>query len=249
MNSTPVYQSILTPLTFLERNAQVYRNQVAIIYGQQRLTYREFASRVNYLASALHKTGLEKGDRVAFFCFNTPPMLEAHFAIPLAGGVLVSINTRLAPQEVANILHDCGAKFLFVDTELAEIIRPIQNLLETVKYIINIRDIEGYEALPGEDYEAFLQTGDSHTLPWVITDEMETISINYTSGTSGKAKGVMYSHRGAYLSSLGAIIETALTPQTVFLWTLPMFHCNGWCFPWAVTAIRRYSHLLSKIPS
>ncbi|BAZ33860.1 putative AMP-binding enzyme (plasmid) [Cylindrospermum sp. NIES-4074] len=227
MDLKPVYQSVLTPLTFLERSAQVYRNQVAIIYGQHRFTYGEFATRVNCLASALRNAGLEKGERVAFFCFNTPPMLEAHFAIPLAGGIMVALNTRLAPQEVANILNDCSAKFIFVDTELADIIRPIQHLLETVKYIINIQDIEGYETLPGEDYEAFLRTGKPHTLPWVIADEMETISINYTSGTSGKSKGVMYSHRGAYLSSLGALIETTLTQKSVFLWTLPLFHCNG----------------------
>ncbi|BAY13403.1 acyl--CoA ligase family protein [Calothrix sp. NIES-2098] len=237
MNPEAVYRSILTPLTFIQRNAKVYNHKLAIIYNQKRFTYGEFADRINCLASALRNAGLEKGDRVAFFCFNTPPMLEAHFAVPLAGGVLVSINTRLAPQEVAYILNDCGAKFLFVDTELANIIRPIQNSLETVKHIINIKDIEEFEPLEGEDYEAFLQTGNPTPLNWVITDEMETISINYTSGTSGKPKGVMYSHRGAYLNSLGEIIETTLTPDSIYLWTLPMFHCNGWCFTWAVTAI------------
>ncbi|MBD2338066.1 long-chain-fatty-acid--CoA ligase [Calothrix sp. FACHB-156] len=237
MNPEAVYRSILTPLTFIKRNAKVYSHKVAIIYKQKRFTYAEFAERINCLASALRLLGLEKGDRVAFFCFNTPPMLEAHFAVPLAGGVLVSINTRLAPQEVAYILNDCGAKFLFVDTELANIIRPIQDSLETVKQIINIRDLEEFEPLAGEDYEAFIQTGSNTELPWIIADEMETISINYTSGTSGKPKGVMYSHRGAYLNSLGEIIETTLTPNSVYLWTLPMFHCNGWCFTWAVTAI------------
>ncbi|BAY91458.1 MULTISPECIES: long-chain-fatty-acid--CoA ligase [unclassified Tolypothrix] len=237
MNPEAVYRSILTPLTFIKRNAKVYSHKVAIIYKQNRFTYAEFAERINRLASALRHGGLEKGDRVAFFCFNTPPMLEAHFAVPLAGGVLVSINTRLAPQEVAYILNDCGAKFLFVDTELANVIRPIQDSLTTVKQIINISDIAEFEPLEGEDYEAFIQTGSNAELPWLIADEMETISINYTSGTSGKPKGVMYSHRGAYLNSLGEIIETTLTPNSVYLWTLPMFHCNGWCFTWAVTAI------------
>jgi fatty-acyl-CoA synthase len=237
MNPKTVYQSILTPLTFLQRNAKVYRNKVAIIYGQQSFTYSQFASRVNCLASALRYAGLEKGERVAFFAFNTPQMLEAHFGVPLAGGILVSINTRLSPQEVAYILNDSGAKFLFVDTELADIIRPIENDLKTVKHIINISDLGEYKPLNGEDYEAFLKTGNSESLPWLITDEIETITINYTSGTSGYPKGVMYSHRGAYLSTLGEIIETNLTPTSAYLWTLPMFHCNGWCFPWAVTAI------------
>lgn len=237
MNLETVSRSILTPLSFLERNAQVYADKVAIIYGEQHFTYAQFARRVNCLASALRHAGIEKGDRVAFFAFNTPPVLEAHFGVPLAGGILVSINTRLSSQEVAYILNDSGVKFLFVDTELAQVIRPIQNSLETVKHIINISDIAGFETLDVQDYEAFLQTGSPATLPWVIQDEMETISINYTSGTSGKSKGVMYSHRGAYLNSLGEIIETTLTPNSVYLWTLPMFHCNGWCFTWAVTAI------------
>ncbi|MBD2625991.1 acyl--CoA ligase family protein [Trichormus variabilis] len=237
MNSAAVYHRILTPLTFIERNAKVYRDKIAIIYGQQHFTYSQFAARINCLASALRHAGMETGERVAFFSFNTPQMLEAHFAVPLAGGILVSINTRLASEEVAYILNDSGAKFLFVDTELADLIRPVQNILKTVKHIINVIDIEGFTPLGGEDYEAFLQTGNSESLPWVIRDEMETISINYTSGTSGYPKGVMYSHRGAYLSTLGEIIETNLTSNSVYLWTLPMFHCNGWCFPWAVTAI------------
>lgn len=237
MNLESVYHSILTPITFIERNRKVYPNKTAIIYGEQSFTYSQFAARIHRLASALRDTGMEKGDRVAFFCFNIPQMLEAHFAVPLAGGVLVSINTRLTSPEVAYILNDCGAKFLFVDTELADIIRPIQDSLQTVKYIINIEDIKGFTPVNGEDYEAFLNTGSPEPLPWVVTDELETITINYTSGTSGKPKGVMYSHRGAYLNSLGEIIEPNLTPTSVYLWTLPMFHCNGWCFPWAVTAI------------
>jgi fatty-acyl-CoA synthase len=192
MNLQSVYHSSLTPLTFIERNRQVYPNKTAIIYGEQRFTYSQFAARIHRLASALTKAGIEKsdglrpteGERVAFFCFNIPPMLEAHFAVPLAGGVLVSINTRLTSQEVAYILNDCGAKFLFVDTELADVIRPIQDSLETVKYIINIADVSGFTPVDGEDYEAFLNTGSPEPLPWVVTDELETITINYTSGTS-----------------------------------------------------------------
>jgi fatty-acyl-CoA synthase len=237
MNTIDVNHSLLTPLTFIERNATVYSNKTAVIYGEQKITYREFGKRINCLASALKNAGLEKGDRVAFFVFNTPQMLEAHFAVPLAGGILVSINTRLAPQEVAYILNNSGAKFLFIDTELADVVRPVVDQLTTVKQIINIHDLPDYTPLEGDDYETFLKTGTAEKLPKVLIDENENITINYTSGTSGYPKGVMYSHRGAYLSSLGAIIETTLTPTSLYLWTLPMFHCNGWCFPWAVTAI------------
>jgi fatty-acyl-CoA synthase len=237
MNSKEVYQSILTPLSFLARSAKVYRDKIAIIYGEQSFTYSQFANRVNCLASALRRAGIQPGEPVAFFAFNTPQMLEAHFGVPLAGGVLVCINTRLSSQEVAYILNDSKAKFLFVDTELAEIISPVKNELKTVEHIINISDLSENTSLNGIDYENFLETGNSEFLPWIINNEFDTISINYTSGTSGYPKGVMYSHRGAYLSTLGEIIETNLTPNSVYLWTLPMFHCNGWCFPWAVTAI------------
>ena len=237
MNSQSVFHSVLTPLSFLDRSREVYPNKVAIVYGEKRFTYAQFAARVNQLASALRSAGVEKGDRVAFLCPNIPPMLEAHFGVPLAGGVLVSINIRLKAEEIKYILNQSESSFLFVDTEFAETIRPILDELSTVKKIVNIADSDNFAPLEAEEYEAFLQSGSEEPVPWAIADEMEPISINYTSGTTGHSKGVMYSHRGAYINSLGETIETTLTPNSVYLWTLPMFHCNGWCFTWGVTAI------------
>lgn len=229
--------SLLTPLSFIDRSAKVYPDKTAIIHGDKRYTYAEFGARVNRLASALRAAGLQKGDRVAFLCPNTPPMLEAHFGVPLAGGVLVSINTRLSPQEVAYILDHSGASFLFVDTELSHMVKPSVGALKTVKHIVNIEDAPDGELLDGDEYESFLEAGSPDDVEWVLEDEMETISINYTSGTTGRPKGVVYTHRGAYLNALGEGIETTLTADSVYLWTLPMFHCNGWCFTWGVTAL------------
>lgn len=237
MNSQSVFHSVLTPLSFLDRSREVYPNKVAIVYGEKRFTYAQFAARVNKLASALRSAGLQKGDRVAFLCPNIPPMLEAHFGVPLAGGVLVSINIRLKAEEIKYILNQSESSFLFVDTEFAETLRPILDEFTTVKKIVNIADRENFAPLEAEDYEAFLQRGSEESVSWAIADEMEPISINYTSGTTGHSKGVMYSHRGAYINSVGETIETTLTPNSVYLWTLPMFHCNGWCFTWGVTAI------------
>lgn len=233
-----VCKSIMSPLSFIERSADVFRdNKDAIIYGDQRTSYAVFGARVNRLASALIEAGLQKGGRVAVLLPNIPAMLEAHFGIPLAGGVIVPINYRLAPAEIAYILNHSGAHFLIADTEFAELVRPVIHDLETVEHIINVDDEPGHEPLPGPDYEDFINTGEPDRLPWSIEDEMENIAINYTSGTTGKPKGVVFSHRGAYLNSLGEGLTTSLTPDSVYLWTLPMFHCNGWCFTWGGTAI------------
>ena len=235
-NQMRVYQSILTPLRFLERTASVFRDKLAVVHGDLRYTYAEFGKRVNRLASALRDGGVERNDRVAFLCPNIPPLLEAHFGVPLAGAALVAINVRLSPNEVAYILNHSGAKYLFVDSALTATIKPVLDGLETVETIININDIPDGEPLDGTDYEAFLNGGSPDPQQWLIEDEEEMISINYTSGTTGKPKGVMYSHRGAYINALGEVVETTLTSEAVYLWTLPMFHCNGWCFPWGVTA-------------
>lgn len=232
-----VYKSFLTPLSFLQRSAAIYPDKTAVVHGDTRYTYRELAERVNRLASALRANGLQKGDRVAFLCPNIPPMIEAHFAVNLAGGILVSINTRLAASEIEYILNHSGARFLFSDTELGEIITDVHSTFETVEYTINIEDVGGFEALPGTDYESFVAQGSSEAVPWVVEDEDESISINYTSGTTGRPKGVVYTHRGGYLNAINEALETHMRPACVFLWTLPMFHCNGWCFVWAVTAI------------
>jgi fatty-acyl-CoA synthase len=232
-----VCRNHLTPLSFVERSVRVYSDKVAIVHGDKRYTYREFGERVNRFASALRRSGLEKGDRVAFLCANTPPMIDAHFAVPLAGGVLVCINTRLAAQEIKYILNHSGSKFLVVDTEFSGLIAPIQRDLETVRQIIHSADLPGGASFGGPEYEEFLQTGSPEPLPRALEDEMENISINYTSGTTGMPKGVVFSHRGAFLNAIGVGIESGLTFDSIYLWTLPMFHCNGWCFIWGVVAL------------
>jgi fatty-acyl-CoA synthase len=232
-----VHRSHLTPLRFLQRSADVYRQKPAIVYGDRSWTYPEMAERVNRLASGLRRIGVEKGDRVAALLPNIPPMLEAHFGVPLAGGILVAINTRLTGDEIAYILNHAGAKVLIVDSELAAAVEPVRDALQAVESIITVEDVEGGVRLPGAEYEALLAGGDPGPLDWPLDDEDEVIAIDYTSGTTGRPKGVMYTHRGAYLNSLGELLETKMTPDSVYLWTLPMFHCNGWCFPWAVTGL------------
>jgi fatty-acyl-CoA synthase len=225
-----VYRSELTPVSFLERSALIFPNKTAVVHGERHYTYREFAERVYRLASHLRSIGLHKHDRVAFLCPNTPPLLEAHFAIPAAGGILVAINTRLNSQEINFILQHSGAKFLFVDHELYHLIEPLN--MDAIS-VVRIEDTGAAD----DPYEQFLAEGSPEPVHSWLVDEEETISINYTSGTTGNPKGVMYTYRGAYLNALGEVIETGMNSNSVYLWSLPMFHCNGWCFVWAVTAV------------
>ncbi len=225
-----VYRTELTPVSFLERSASVFPEKTAIVHGDRHYSYREFAGRVYRLASHLRESGLQKQDRVAFLCPNTPALLEAHFAVPAAGGILVAINTRLNSQEIDFILTHSGVRFLFVDAELFHVIESLK--LEGVQ-VVRIDDTGSSE----DPYEAFLAAGSPEAIESWLQDEEETISINYTSGTTGNPKGVMYTYRGAYLNALTEVIETRLNSNSVYLWTLPMFHCNGWCFTWAVTAV------------
>jgi fatty-acyl-CoA synthase len=235
-----VYRSELTPVSFLRRSAYVYPEKIAVVHGDRRFSYREFDERVNRLASQLRADGLQKHDRVAFLCPNTPPMLEAHFAVPAAGGVLVAINTRLSTPEIAYILAHSGASFLFVDAELAPLVEPID--LTALK-VVRIND----SGTPDDPYEQYLAAGSPTPVVSWLEDEEEPISINYTSGTTGRPKGVMYTHRGAYLNALGQIAEAGLSGDSVYLWSLPMFHCNGWCFTWAVVAALASNVCLRKI--
>ncbi len=221
-----VYRSELTPISFLARSASVFPEKTAVVDGDRHYNYREFAERVNRLASHLRAAGLHKHDRVAFLCPNTSALLEAHFAVPAAGGILVAINNRLNAQEIDFILRHSGSTFLFVDAELFSLIEPLS--LEGLRVV----RIDGAGA-SDDPYEQFLASGSPAPVESWFEDEEETIAINYTSGTTGNPKGAMYSYRGAYLNALAQIIETGMNSQSVYLWTLPMFHCSGWCFTWA----------------
>lgn len=227
----------LTPLRFLERSAEVYPGKAAIVYGERRMTYLQFAQAATRLAHALIDHGIKAGDRVAFLCPNIPELLIAHFAVPLAGAVLVAINTRLAPEEIRYICDHSGARVLVVDAGFTESVQPIEDGLRTVEKIVTVCDPAEPGKLLGSPYEEFIAAAGDDPLPWTVADESATIAINYTSGTTGRPKGVMYSHRGAYLNALDEIIHSEHSSRSVYLWTLPMFHCNGWCTTWGVTAL------------
>jgi len=232
----------LTPLAFLERAADVFSDKTAIAYGDRRMSYSEFGAEATRLAHALRASGLQPGDRVAYMCPNIPEMLVANFGVPLAGAVLVPINTRLSAEEVRYICEHSGAKMLVADTEYLTALAPGLDSLRTVVEIVAVTDPLGPTPPDAAtnatlSYDQLMERGSVEPLPWTIDDETSLISINYTSGTTGTPKGVMYAHRGAYLNSLGEVIHQRFDPESVYLWTLPMFHCNGWCTPWAATAI------------
>ncbi|HLY50379.1 MAG TPA: acyl--CoA ligase family protein [Solirubrobacteraceae bacterium] len=223
------FRTELNPVDFLRRAAYIYPDKIAVVDGERRYSYRQLAERSWRLANALRDAGLRKGDRVAALLFNSGPMLEAHFGVPAAGGVLVAVNNRLASAEVGYILEHSGARFLLVDAELRALVP------DHVGAEIAVIDVTGADPT-GDAYEQFLAAASPVTPESWLEDEEETISINYTSGTTGQPKGVQYTYRGAYLNALSEVIVAGMNPDSVYLWTLPMFHCNGWCFPWAVTA-------------
>ena len=227
--SGQVFRSELHPVDFLLRAAYIYAEQVAVVDGGRRYSYRELAERSWRLANALRSAGLGKGDRVATLLFNSAAMLEAHFGVPAAGGILVAVNHRLSGAEVGYILRHSGARFLLLDAGLEALVTPADLAGVTV-----IRCAGPGEADP---YEEFLAAASPERPASWLGHEEETISVNYTSGTTGRPKGVQYTYRGAYLNALSEVIVAGLGTDSVYLWTLPMFHCNGWCFPWAVTAV------------
>jgi fatty-acyl-CoA synthase len=229
-----VHLSRLTPLAFLERSAAVFPERTAVVDGERRLTWAELQERVRRLAVALQESGIEKGDRVAFLAPNGTEMLEAHYGVPAAGGVLVAINTRLTAEEVTYILEHSGSRLVVVDPSLAELVEgaPVERVLVTGA---------------GSDYEAFLRGASAGEPEDRLESEDDTISINYTSGTTGRPKGVMYTYRGAYLNALAEVVHARLDSRSVYLWTLPMFHCNGWCFTWGVTAVGATHVCLPKV--
>ena len=237
-----VFRTELTPVSFLRRSAAIFPDKTAVVHANRgtSYSYRQFAERVERFASALRAAGLRRGDRVAFLSPNIPAVLEAHFAVPAAGGTLVGINTRLDAPEVGYILDHSGARFLLIDAELQHLIAPLD--LGGI-HVVRVDDT----GVAGDPYEDFLATGSVGPVVSWLTDEEDMIAINYTSGTTGRPKGVTYTHRGAYLQSLAHVIETGLGADSVYLWTVPMFHGNGWCFPWAVTAVAGVHVCLRKI--
>ncbi len=236
MPHSDVFTDSLTPVVMLERTLRVFPKRMAVVHGDLRWTYEALAREVGRMAGALRRSGVEAGDRVAILSPNTPWHLAAHFALPLIQAPLVSINTRLLAGEIARILEHSGAKLLLVDTELAPRLDEVRKELTALNRVIEIADT-GFSVRDGEeDFRDFVEGAELLPIRNSLVDENAILSINYTSGTTGAPKGVMYTHRGAYLNAMGEVGSLGLSKETVFLWTLPMFHCNGWCMPWAVTA-------------
>jgi len=226
----------LTPLTFLARAAYVYPDRPSVVHGTQRFTWRETYARCRRLASALARRGIGKNDTVALMAPNIPAMYEAHFGVPMCGAVLNTLNTRLDAETIAFMLRHGGARVLITDREFSVTIEQALTLLEQRPLVIDIDDpsFQGGKTLGEIGYEAFLAEGDPDYAWQGPADEWDAISLNYTSGTTGDPKGVVYHHRGAYLNAISNVLDWDMPVHAVYLWTLPMFHCNGWCFPWSL---------------
>ena len=241
LDQNPANYQPLTPLSFLERAADIFPNFTAIVHGDLRRSYAEFYLRSKKLASSLSKLGMTRGSTVSTLLFNTPPMLEAHYGIPMCGAVIHAINTRLDPATIAFQLDHADSKVLFFDRELSSVVKETLDLCKVKPQLIEFVDSE-HGLLPPSDfevieYEEFLEQGDNE-YQWLMPEnEWDAISVGYTSGTTGDPKGVVSHHRGAYLLAQGNAMVASMPKHSVYLWTLPMFHCNGWCFPWTMSAI------------
>lgn len=235
--------SPITPISFIERAAKIYPNKVAVVHGGLRRTWSETYARTRQLASALIKAGVGVGDTVAVMLPNTPPMVEAHFGVPMVGAVLNSLNTRLDPEAIAFMLNHGEAKVVIVDPEFSGVMKKALAMAQAESprdiLVIDVIDQEyegASEKLGSVDYDTFIAGGDPNHAWRMPKDEWESICLNYTSGTTGNPKGVVYHHRGAAINAVSNILEWDMPKHPVYLWTLPMFHCNGWCFPWTVAA-------------
>ena len=252
LDRTPANFTPLSPLSFLTRTAMVYPDKTAVIHGDRRWTYRQLRERCQRLASALARWGVGQGDTVAVFAGNIPATLEAHYGVPMLGAVLNALNTRLDAATIAFCLQHGESKVLIADRELADTARRAVAQLDRPIRVVEIDDpVADYEhggLLFGEiEYEDFLAAGDPDFAWSLPEDEWQAISLGYTSGTTGNPKGVVCHHRGAYLNALGEVMVMGLTFRSIYLWTLPMFHCNGWCFTWGVTAAAGTHVCLRKV--
>ena len=239
----------LTPVQFLRRAADVFPERTAVIHGDIRYTWRDHDRRCRMLASALRRSGAGEGEIVAMLCPNTPAMLEAHFGVPMAGAILNTLNTRLDAAAIAFILEHSDTKVFIVDRQWSEVAKAALAKLKTRPLVVHIDDpyAEGGELIGECDYEEFLNRGNPGDEVVWPADEFEAITLNYTSGTTGNPKGALYHHRGCYLNTLGQIVHHQLSSDSVYLWTLPMFHVNGWCFAWGMAAIGGTHVCLRKV--
>ena len=249
LDKNPANYTPLSPLSLLARSAYVYPDRIAVIHGESRFTWSDVYARCRRLGSALRDRGIGVGDTVAAMLPNIPPMYEAHFGVAMAGGVLNTLNTRLDAEAIAFMLDHGEAKVLLTDREFSATVASALAKVKRKPFVVDIDDplFNGGELLGEITYEQFIAAGDPQFSWSLPADEWDAIALNYTSGTTGNPKGVVYHHRGAYLNAISNIVSWGMPPHAVYLWTLPMFHCNGWCFPWTMAANAGTNVCLRKV--